>query len=231
VWKLWLVSVAIGMIACSCWPVVGWAKDVSVGDAAITLVAQPGYCSMSRERQPDVRAWQLVETTLKGRNRLLDLLADCKELSDWRTGQRQLLDHLVQYQVALKLEGHAFPNATPAVRSVCAATRKFGKQRLQDIFADVRERMAQASSTIRVGEHKILGVLDETPTACFVGLLQSIKTELGTSKQQAVVYATLVVRERLIFFYRFAPYASPDVPAAMLRALKVDVNALLKANE
>lgn len=181
--KFWSAMVALGMIAGFLWPVDAWAKDVSVGGATVTLIAPMGYCAMARDRQPDGRVWKLVETTLKGRNRLLELLADCKGLSDWRLGRRPLLDHLVQYQVALQLEGRAFPNAAPVVGSVCAATRRFGTQRVKDIFADARERMARASSTIRIGEHKILGVLDETPTACFVGLLQSIKTEAGTPKK------------------------------------------------
>ena len=44
-------------------------------------------------------------------NRLLAFSADCAQLADWRTGKRELLDNIAQYQTLIAWENGPLPAA------------------------------------------------------------------------------------------------------------------------
>jgi hypothetical protein len=94
-----------------------------------------------------------------------------------------------------------------------------------------RSASAEASALkIKLNESGFIGVLAEDPTACYAALLQKLLTQFGTEKTQVVLFATTVVKRKMIFYYLFSPYVSADTVTAMVALHKKNVAALLAAN-
>jgi hypothetical protein len=208
------------------------ARDVKVGATSITLSPPQGYCSLDASNTADAKMLAAVEGML-GRtgNRLLLLSADCGQLADWRTGKRQLLDNMAQHQSLIKLE-NARLSATPeaTIEQACARLRKQGEQMVTDMTADVQERADKILKSVKLNEMKFLGVLGEEPRVCYAALLQRFLTEVGTEKTQVAVFATTIVRGKVLYYYLFAPYVSGETLSSMLQQHKANVQRLRRDN-
>jgi hypothetical protein len=62
-------------------------------------------------------------------------------------------------------------------------------------------------------------------------LLQRLRTEVGTDKVQTAVYATTIVRGKVIYCYLFAPYTGAETIGDILAKQKLNVAALIAANK
>lgn len=108
----------------SCFVVVSAAaKDANVGPTMLALPPPTGYCELDAARATDARAVKAVEGMLVG-NRLLAFSADCAQLADWRTGKRELLDNIAQYQTLIAWENGPLPAAAETtIKQVCGQLR------------------------------------------------------------------------------------------------------------
>jgi len=208
------------------------AKDARVGPASLTLPPPPGYCELDTTQPADDRMVKAVEGMLGNTgNRLLAVSADCAQLADWRTGRRPLLDNMAQYQTLIAWENGALPAAPEAVvKEVCGQMHAQGDKLLADMTPDVKARAEQVLKTVQVNEMKFLGVVGEEPLVCYAALLQRMRTEVGTDKTQVVVFATTIVKSKIVYFYLFAPYLSGATVTDMLAQQQAHVRRLHGAN-
>jgi hypothetical protein len=213
--------------------VAAFAKDASVGTVSLKLPPPPDYCEMDRASGPsDVKMMDAVEGMLKPTgNRLLAISADCTQLSDWRGGKRKLLDNLAQYQSLVSTEGSDLSTtAAEVVKTACAEMRAQGEKLVSDIEPDVRARADRVLKTVKVNEMRFLGVIAEEPTICYAAILQKFKAETGVEKTQVTVFATTVLKGKIVYFYFFAPYESGATVTDMLALEKAQMVKVKAAN-
>ena len=208
------------------------AKDAQVGIASLSLPPPTDYCELDATQASDERTLKAVEGMLAPtNNRLLVMSADCTQLADWRTGKRRLLDNFAQYQTLIPWENGPLPKAPEAViKDACNQMRTQGEQLVTDMAPDVKARAEQVLKTVKVNEMKFLGVVGEEPTVCYAAMLQKLHTEIGTDKTQVTVFATTVVKSKLVYFYLFAPYVSGDSVTDLLAQQQAHVQRLRSAN-
>ena len=208
------------------------AKDARVGTVALNLVPPSGYCELDAAQPSDTRMVSAIEGMLGNTgNRLLAVSADCTQLADWRTGKRPLLDNMAQYQTLIAWENGPLP-ATPEVtiKTVCDQMQAQGEQMVANMAPDVKARAEQVLKTVQVNEMKFMGVVGEEPLVCYAAMLQKFRTEVGTDKTQVTVFATTVVRSKIVYFYLFAPYVSGATVTEMLAQQKAHIRLLQSAN-
>src|SRR5262249_32604658 len=153
---------------------------------------------------------------------------DCKQLSEWHTGKRKLLDDYGQYQTQIATMDEP-PSET--VAETCTTLRKQGEQILANQLPDIKKRVEATMTNIKLNETKFIGVLGEDKDACYAGLMQKIHTEANTDKTQITAFAISIVKNKTVFIYRFAVYKNPQSVDATLRKIKIDVAALVAANK
>src|ERR1700704_6667839 len=78
------------------------AVDAIVGGVSVKLPPPSGFCELTEREPPDKRMLAISgDLVAKSGNKLHVMSADCKQLSEWRTRRRPLLDDFAQYQTPM----------------------------------------------------------------------------------------------------------------------------------
>jgi hypothetical protein len=187
------------------------ARKADIGGVAIEFPAPEGYCDLERERPQDAKLWSTVEAALAGANQLLAMSVDCKQLDDWRAGNRPYLDDLAQYQTRADLAGRTFPDDPEGhIRQICQVMRSQSDSVLDQMKQNITERVEKALEGVKHSGISNVGVLGEDPGACFWGVMQSFALPDGSKKVQAALTAFTLQRGKLVYLYLFSPYVGPE---------------------
>jgi hypothetical protein len=204
------------------------AAQANIGGAFIQLPPPGGFCELDQSNASDKRMLTMLGPLLeKSGNKLLGMSADCRQLSEWHDGKRQLLDDYAQYQTPIASMDKP---SSETVAETCTVLRKQGEQILENQLPDIKKRVEATLSKVKLNETRFLGVLGEDSDACYAGLVQKIHTEANTDKTQITLFAISLIKDKSVFTYRFAVYQNPQTVDAILGKIKVDIAALIAAN-
>jgi len=208
------------------------AKDAKVGQTSVTLTAPSGQCELDPGQPSDARMLQITESTLASvGNRLLGFYADCKQLNDWRTGKRALLEDFAQYQTAIAAMDAPAPAApAEAIKQLCSQQREASEKVVTGIATDMKARIEEAVRGVQLNQVRSLGVVAEDASACYAALVQRFKAETGKDVTIMALFATMFVQGKLVLYYLYSPYRSAQTMTALLAKQKLNVAALLAAN-
>jgi hypothetical protein len=207
------------------------AADAKIGDVSVSLPPPPGYCEMDVVQASDAHLISNIHAMLgKTGNRMLVLSAECGELREWRAGKRPTLDHMAQYQTVVGLENAPLPD-TPdkVVLNFCGEMNSAGAQSPPSQAKDVQKRAERAFENLKVNEMQLLGAVGEDPLVCYAALLQKFNAESG-EKTQATVFATTVLKGKVVLYYLLAPYVRGETVTQMLEKQRTNVSRLQRAN-
>ncbi len=209
----------------------GRALQARVGNAELSLPSPIGYCELDASISSDARMIKAVEGMLPKTNRLLAGSADCGQLIEWRAGKRQLLDDFAQYQTLVTFENQDLPvSGEAAIKETCAAMRSQGEKMTTDMMPEVKTRAEQVMKDVKVNEMRFLGVISEDKLVCYAVILQKFKAETGTDKTQITVFATTILKGKIVYSYLFAPFAGGETVTQLLAKQKAVVAMLQAAN-
>lgn len=213
-----------------CSPVSAESAGTKIGNVTVELVAPPGLCKLNSNNPADNWLLTTSEKALAGRNRLLALFADCKELDEWRDHRRPLLDHTISYQTPLKTSGVDIPTAPgPFIKQSCEQMRQQSKT-FDAKTSDLNARLEASMVGIKLNEQRTLGVLDEEPSVCYYGLIQKILAQTGTEKTAVSIIAGTLLKGKIVFLKLTAPYEGAASAAQLLEMQKKAMAAFLLAN-
>ena len=205
-----------------------FAAEANFGGVSITLPPPGGFCELDQSNASDKRLFTVLSGLLeKSGNKLLVMSADCRQLADWRSGKRKLLDDYGQYQT--QIEGIDKP-PSETVAQTCTTLRNEGNKILANQLPDIKKRVEATMSNIKLNETRFIGVLGEDKEACYAGLIQKIHTEANTDKTQITAFAITTIKDKSVFTYRFSVYRNAQTIDVVLGKIKGDVAALLTAN-
>jgi hypothetical protein len=202
--------------------------QASMGSVSVNFPPPARFCELSDTHPSDKHMLSVVGGLLtQSGNKLLSMSADCKQLSDWRSGRRKLLDDYAQYQASLSMI-----DKTPAetIGQTCATLREEGNKIVSEEMPELKARVEAALKRVKVNQTTFIGVLAEEPRACYAGLVQQIHTGAGTDKTQLSLFAVTAVKDRTVFVYRFTVHTGSNSVIGALAKLKNDVAALYAAN-
>ncbi len=202
-----------------------FAKEATIGQTSIALTAPAGQCELDRNQPSDAARLEVTEKAVGGvGNRLLALYADCKQLTDLRSGKRALMEDFAQYQASLATADAPAPAVTAdAIKQLC------NQQREESEWGSVG--LAEVVRGIKVDQLRLLGVVGEDTNACYAALVQRFKAKNGKDVTLVALFATTFVKGKLIYYYLYSPYRSAQTVSALLAKQKLNVAALLAANK
>jgi hypothetical protein len=208
------------------------AADVTIGGVLLHLPPPPGYCEMDPVLATDAPLIGRLHATLaKTGNRLLVVSADCAELRDWRNGRRQDVQHMAEYQSVIAFESQPLPE-TPEkmVQNYCANVDGLGDQTMPGTTRDVESRAEQASKISGLNKVEFLGTLASDPLVCYAATFQKFKLGSREETAQVTIIATTILRDKIVSYYLFAPYAGRETFTQLLAKHRTNVNQLQRAN-
>ena len=229
-----VAAILLGLAAIHSAHSTAHARDVtvSVGGRAVVLVLDPDQCELDRNHASDSRVYDLVERGLAGHNQLLLAAADCTQIPPWRSGDRPTLDDFTQVQVSLQFRNQDFKGReNETAKEICTALRQQGDALVSGPVGAVRDRFNQISDAVKLNETKFIGVVHEDPEACYASLVQRLRTEQGADKLILCVYGHVVVRGRLLYFYRYTEGESFTSLLRLTELVRKSVQTHLEANK
>jgi len=207
-------------------------KEARVGEAALSLTTPAGQCELDPSKPGDARMLEVTERAVSGvGNQVLGFYADCKQLTDWRTGKRPLLEDFAQYQTlasAASAPGPAAPEE--AIKQLCSQQREASEKVVTGIATDMKARIEEAVRGVQLNQVRSLGVVAEDANACYAALVQRFKAETGKDVTIMALFATTFVQGKLVLYYLYSPYRTAQTMPALLAKQKLNVAALLAAN-
>jgi hypothetical protein len=144
------------------------AKEARVGEASLTLMTPAGQCELDPGKPGDARMLEITERAVSGvGNQMLGFYADCKQLADWRTGKRPLLEDFAQYQtLAAAANSPAPPAPDEAIKQLCSQQRQEGEKLMTGLAPTMKARVEEAVRGVTVNQTRFLGVVGEEPGVC-----------------------------------------------------------------
>jgi hypothetical protein len=206
-----------------------FGKDVNIGAVKLKITPPSGFCELDENRAADKRMLVYIRGMAAG-NTLLAALANCKELTDWRAPKGPLIQHMLQYQTVASLIDASF---TPdELKGACDEMRASGEKETNDLFSDAKARSKKLAEKLEFNTNQFLGILDEKPgEVCYGATLQKIKAETGAEIVQSNIFATTIVRGRVVYIYFASPYVDSSSLSTALANLKIYYADLAAANK
>lgn len=228
-----LVLAALLAGFCASDPASAETRDVPIGATTVRLIAPAGQCFLEASQAKDAQFIGLVSGLLAQVNMaLVGATADCVQREAWHKSPDALLDDFVEYQIALaNMEQDLAGDPAPHIRPICAYARQQGDQYIADNQDAIANKIEQALDGVKSKGMSFLGVLGEERDACYYGILQRLGTQIGTEKLQLDVTAVTVVRGKLLFFNLYSVYQGPETVERMFAQQKINVKALIEANQ
>jgi hypothetical protein len=205
------------------------AKDARIGATSLNLPPPAGYCDLTEQQPSDARMIKVVGDLLAGRNELLAMSADCRQLQNWRAGRQPVLDDYAQYQTLIAAKDANLSRAD-AVKRSCAQIRAEGEKMAAGGAQEVNKRLEAVLKEIKINESRLVGVLAEDADACYFALLQKMKTEAGADKTQLIMTAATIIKGKILYYYLYTLYKDAGTVNTALDHHKTNVTAVLKAN-
>jgi len=208
------------------------ATQIKIAETTLSLPLPPGHCELDPTVSTDAHLVSNIHAARnKTGNRLLLLSADCRDLREWRNGKRPALERRAEYQTVLAFANGPLPDAPENVlKRLCGQMQDMGTQAGSIQPKDLQQRAEQALATLRVNQMRFLGTIGEGPTACYASLLQKSQTDTGQERVEVTVFATTIVKGKVVLHYAFAPYANKGTIVEMLTRQKAMVARLQAAN-
>ena len=227
--RFWILAFCL---ACGSAQVHAETVAVDVGGESIKLNVPKGFCQLNQDLPGDSRLLNLIKGGLRGRNELLLMYADCKQLEAWRAGKKKTLDDFGQVQTPLRTMRTDLRGKSKAtINSICSAMRKAQPGFFGAIKEQVQKRFDELQANIKFNQSKFLGVLHGDDEACYSAIIQKLKTELGDPKTIISVYAITVLRGRLLFLYAFASADDAETISHLLKTQKESVRLHKSLNQ
>jgi len=190
-------------IVCMLAAAAAQAKDVKLGDVTLQIAAPTGYCELDPDAKTDKSFYQTSKATIEGiGNELLFLVGECGELRTWRAGKTPLR-RLMSFQTPKDRVTTGFSLADS--KKTCDDIRTRGQQIGDEQKGSMESAVRAASKDNTFLGAKILGVLEDDPLGCFVGMVTRSTVKTESFVQLKVIYVGSI-KNRAVFSYLERPY-------------------------
>lgn len=220
-----LISVLVGGLACATPAVAQTTTTVDVHGTRIAFYVPLGYCRLLEKHPVDGEALQLFRRINSGRNELLLMFANCRQLENYRaTGK--MLTKFGAYTIPVSAAGN---NVTQPREEFVAAVAKQVEAKMsaaEDPAGAVQEVDAKIALQQNVG----LGLLHSDDKAAFIGAEHDWVYEGGEKWRMVVVSAMTVVRQKILGLHLSAPRRGRSTVRRLLASQRKNINTLIASN-
>lgn len=184
-------------------------QTYNISGQEIKLLTPETYCLLDQSNPADKMALTSLAKSLEGRNDVIAQFGNCNELKQWRDGNAQTFDHKGSYQVSSKLKSVDLTGKEQeTVHNICSFLAAKG-----DPYSENIKHLEQGFKAIAPNQGKRLGIIHEDKNLCVAAsVLRSEQLDdpsagktMLTPKVQISLYATSIIRGRLIYSYLYAP--------------------------
>jgi len=222
-------------LALMCFGAAAEASDGYIEERySIRLEVPQGYCSLDPSHPADssvIRRWQ--QTFAKG-EQLAAAAVECAQLNGWRNPSLLPVD-FTQYLAITgwKFEGMTYAQRLALPGRMCEQVRQQTGQPAGESLPSFYARLVTARQALGIGEHRMIGAINEEPAACYVVVVAAAKMDTGQPVSVVHVRATTAIKGRVLQLLLTAHASAGKEVAALQRSadlMKRTVQAHLLTN-
>lgn len=181
----------------------------NVAGQVIKLLTPDTYCLLDQNNPADKMAVTSLAKSLEGRNDVIAQFGNCSELEQWRSGKAKTFEHKGSYQVSSKLKAVDLTGKEKdTVHNICSFLAAKGQP-----YSEKIKKYEQGFQSIKPNQGERLGIIHEDDNLCIAASVlrseqiddPSMDKSISTPKVQLSLYATSVIKGRLIYSYLYAP--------------------------
>lgn len=202
------------------------AASFEVNGQTIVVPTPPGFCELGGHPVDEAMLAQ-SRKIMASTNRVLTMFADCRQLDEVRSGQREQFEAYGQVFVAA-------PRGV--VLSIKEPRRDFIEKMIQGTKDGAfRKSMQEAETSVKsrhpkAGIQENLGVLDSDGSAAYVGVVANGPASGTSTRRLLGVTGITVVKQAAIAVNLYRSTASGTTVAGQLAEQKRNMSALVSAN-
>jgi hypothetical protein len=183
-----------------------------IGGRTVNLQVPDDYCVLTGADESENMLLEFLAAANAGVNTLHIAFAECTQLQEWKQGARENLDSF-GYMLSPSRPGLAeFPGDQGVLNSGLEPTlsqmgdSEFG-QMLGAGTGQAQAALDKLELGVQIQQTIPLGYFGYDDYGSYVGLIQKLSTAQGTQKTMLGMYSTMVVHNRLLFFYLWDAYS------------------------
>jgi hypothetical protein len=203
------------------------SRTISVYGTELLLPIPAGQCALTKQHMADRSVISLTEQVNEGRNSVLMMFADCKELEDLRTKAKKL-SNLGNYLAPRSARKRVIMPRADFAKIIGTQLEK--RKTLIENAMEEGKRRVNAASAIEIQKNVHLGLIHRDDLAAYTGLVQTWHQEGNATLRIATVSALTLVRGRVVAINRSAPYEGNITVTALLGDQRTLVMRLVAAN-
>jgi hypothetical protein len=222
------LTAAIALVIGLTPPVLAVTKDtrtISVHGTNVIFPVPEGHCALTKRHSADKKAIELIERVNQGRNTVLMMFAECKQLEAYRSDAGDLSN----YGSYLAPRSARKPVRMPRPRFVEIIGAQFEKQKaaIAQAQEEAKRRVKATGLNTEIQKNTNLGLIHRDDNAAYTGLVQTWHTKGAADTRIAAVTALTLVRERVISINLTAPHAGKATVKALLHDQRALVGRLV----
>lgn len=212
-------------LACASPVAAQTTTTLDVHGTRITLYVPLGYCRLLEKHPVDGEALRLFRRINSGRNELLLMFANCRQLENYRE-KGKILTKFGAYTIPVSAAGD---NVTQSrAEFVTAVAQRVASKTPAAINAAAGVQEVDAKIALR--QNVGLGLLHSDDKAAFIGAEHDWVYEGGEKWRMVVVSAMTIVRQKILGLHLSAPRRGRPTARRLLAAQRKNINVLIAAN-
>ena len=220
-----VLAVLLGLVS------VATAKSVTIGPHEIDLDRPDGHCLLDEDTLPDAKLFRIMREASLGKNAILFVSAECGQLERWRTGEQTTLDDFAVAMAPKKLVGRRIDMPKPEyVRRMTGVMEHQGATLMKENYDKVAKNVEEKVDNMGMKGQKSLGILETDDQALYWGVIQSMQTQSGETKNTAGVMAMTLVAGKVVNLYRYTRYAGEGTVADLQESTATWVSQVQAVN-
>jgi hypothetical protein len=216
-------------------PAAAQGQGSSTEHFSIELLDPPGYCALDLSNPIDASLIALHQQGLGQTERIVLAAVECAQREAWRKPPYSPLDASVNIIAhSFEYEGLIYDERVRLPAKMCRLVRESSGQGAGETRGALDKRVTKALASLKVGEDRLIGVIDEQPAECFVVVVSRGYPVDAQPVALVRVRATTAINGRVLQFYQSVYVsAGKELPALdrAVNTLKAQIAADLAANK
>ena len=213
----------------------GSTKTVKIGPDEISIIAPQGYCFLDESQPGDLNFINTMKGALaRGHLHMVDALADCQELKDWRVGKLLGLNNYGIYMTPMATLARKLPfTRAQFSKMICKAMQAQSGQQSKEILKNAAKIAEQHVDGLKMKGQKMLGVLREDEEACYAGILLTVNNQVERDKFKNMLglFALTLIKSKTVQLTMYTNYKNGGSITRLLALQRKNIDALLAAQK
>jgi hypothetical protein len=194
-----------------CCSAAAYGQDITgtMGDTTFNLAVPSGYCLPDMRNSADAKFVNFLAKLLENtNNKLIDVVADCREIQGRRRNASQPIYDYMTYYFPTASENTKLNSDAASRKALCDEMREQTDATLDDVPQIVEKTAREMKMQGGINSTKYLGVLAEDAHGCYAGLLVGTRDGKGNVTLIYTIVVRALVRGKDLWMAVYSRYGT-----------------------